>query len=284
MGRSSFGVLLVVGQMLCLSPVACSQEAEEPALCRAIGQKIIVGFFGQRNSDRDFRRVLRNLEDGVVGGILFLGRNISNKTDLEAMVHDVKNCKCAEPALIAIDEEGGVIERLSEIKGFGTTPSAAEIGRGSEGAARIAYRRLAKKLFEVGFNMNIAPVVDLNINPANPVIGQLNRSFSSSPQVVSRYAKIFIEEHHKRGIATVLKHFPGHGSSLNDSHDSIVDVEKSWSPIELVPYENLIGGGMVDCVMVGHLANGPRWGGPATQDPSTAIEQMLRQNLKFNGV
>src|ERR1700754_583552 len=203
MRRSSFAVLLVVGVALLLSSVTRSQEADEPALRRVIGQKIIVGFFGQRNSDPDFRRVLRNLEEGVVGGILFLGRNVSSRTDLEAMVRDAKNCQCAEPPLIAIDEEGGVVERLTEIKGFEDTPSAAEIGRGSEGVARIAYRRLAKKLFEVGFNMNIAPVVDLNINPANPVIGQLNRSFSSSPQVVSRYAAIFIEEHHKQGIATV---------------------------------------------------------------------------------
>jgi beta-N-acetylhexosaminidase len=284
MTRTLFSILFIVGHVLGLSPAAWSEEAEESALRQSVGQKVVVGFFGQKNSDPDFRRVLKNLEQGIVGGVLFLGRNISNKTDLEIMVRDVKNCKCAKTPLIAIDEEGGVIERLGETKGFENTASAAEIGRGNEEKARVAYAQLANKLSELGFNMNLAPVVDLNVNPTNPIIGQLNRSFSRSPQTVSQYASIFIEEHHKHGIATALKHFPGHGSSSTDSHDSIVSVEKSWSPVELVPYKNLIGQGIVDCVLVGHLANASRWGGTATQDRSSAIEQILRQELKFHGV
>ena len=282
--RTLIFVLLMVGEVLGFSLAASSEEAEESTLRRTIAQTIVVGFFGRKNTDPDFRRVLKNLEQGFVGGVLFLGRNISSKTDLELMVREVKNCKCDVPPLIAIDEEGGVIERLGESQGFEHTASAAEVGRENEAKARTDYERLAKKLSDIGFNMNLAPVVDLNLNPENPIIGRLDRSFSSSPLAVSLYASIFIEEHHKRGIATALKHFPGHGSSSDDSHDSIANVETSWSPVELVPYEKLINSHIVDCIMVGHLSNAALWGGAATQYGASAIKQILRQQLKFGGV
>jgi beta-N-acetylhexosaminidase len=282
--RTLIFVLLMVGEVLGFSLAASSEEAEESTLRRTIAQTIVVGFFGRKNTDPDFRRVLKNLEQGFVGGVLFLGRNISSKTDLELMVREVKNCKCDVPPLIAIDEEGGVIERLGESQGFEHTASAAEVGRENEAKARTDYERLAKKLSDIGFNMNLAPVVDLNLNPKNPIIGRLDRSFSSLPLAVSLYASIFIEEHHKRGIATALKHFPGHGSSSDDSHDSIANVETSWSPVELVPYEKLINSHIVDCIMVGHLSNAALWGGAATQYGASAIKQILRQQLKFGGV
>jgi len=101
---------------------------------------------------------------------------------------------------------------------------------------------------------------------------------------VSSYAKIFIEEHRKQGILTTLKHFPGHGSSSVDSHAAVADVELSWSPVELIPYQNLIGAQLVDSIMVGHLANATQWGGVATQYGSSAIYQILRIDLKFDGV
>jgi beta-N-acetylhexosaminidase len=277
-------ILLFLCQVLGLSSAAYAQQSEDSELQRVVAQKIVVGFFGHKNTDPDFQRVIKNLEQGLAGGVLFLGRNISNKTDLELMVRDVKNCKCDVLPLIAIDEEGGVIERLGEAQGFEHTASAAEVGREDGAKARTDYERLARKLSDIGFNMNLAPVVDLNSNPENPIIGRLDRSFSSSPLAVSLYASIFIEEHHKRGIATVLKHFPGHGSSSADSHDSIANVETSWSPMELIPYENLIDLHIVDCIMVGHLSNAALWGGVATQYGSRAIEQILRQQLKFGGV
>ena len=200
------------------------------------------------------------------------------------MVRNIQHCNCSPVPLIAVDEEGGAIERLGERYGFRHTPSAAEIGRDSEEGARNEYQRLAQKLSDVGFNMNLAPVVDLNTNPTNPIIGSLDRSFSSNPLSVSRYAKIFIEEHHKQGVLTTLKHFPGHGSSSTDSHAAISDVELSWSREELIPYQNLIGEGLMDSIMVGHLANTAKWGGVATQYGSGAINQILRNDLKFDGV
>ena len=204
-------------------------ESEDDAERRAIGQHIIAGFFGTKDTDPGFRQTLENLERGTIGGVLFLGRNISDKSELEQMVRAIIQCKCRDLPFIAIDEEGGAIERLGKQQGYKSTPSAAMIGQGSVAMARNEFRQLAMKLVDAGFNMNLAPVVDLNINPENPIIGSLGRSFSNEPKVVGTYASIFIEEHHKRGIATVLKHFPGHGSSSTDSHDGISDVQGSLS-------------------------------------------------------
>jgi beta-N-acetylhexosaminidase len=253
-------------------------------LRRVVGQKIIVGFFGHATDDPDFKRAMKNLEDGVVGGVLFLGRNVSDSTELRRMVDQIRHCKCMYTPIVAIDEEGGVIERLGHAQGFEPTPSAAEIGKKDSAVARAAYARLAEKLAYIGFNMNLAPVVDLNIEANNPVIGRLDRSFSRSPKVAISRASVFIEEHHKRGIATCLKHFPGHGSSISDSHEGIADVSKTWSSMELLPYKELINRKLSDSIMVGHLANLSLWGGVATQYGSHAVDRMLRQQLKYDGV
>jgi beta-N-acetylhexosaminidase len=261
-----------------------AETSRDDILRRIVGQKIIVGFFGRSVEDPDFKRVMKNLEEGTVGGVLFLGRNVSNSTDLRRMVDQVRHCKCIYAPLVAIDEEGGVIERLGHAQGFEPTPSAAEIGEKDSAIARTAYARLAEKLAYIGFNMNLAPVVDLKIDGNNPVIGRLGRSFSGSPTVVVSRAAVFIEEHHKRGIATCLKHFPGHGSSISDSHDGIADVTKTWSAVELLPYKELIKRRYSDSIMVGHLANLSSWGPVATQYGSHAVDRMLRQQLKYDGV
>ena len=195
----------------------------DESLRRSVGKMIIVGFFGTNNTDPRFRHVIEDLERGVIGGVLFLARNVQSKFDLETMVREVKQCNCSFVPLIAVDEEGGTIERLGERYGFRHTPSAAEVGRGSEESARNEYKSLAQKLSDIGFNMNLAPVVDLNTNPTNPIIGSLDRSFSRDPIVVSRDSEIFIDEHRKKNILTALKHFPGHGSSSTDSHAAIAD-------------------------------------------------------------
>ena len=228
--------------------------------------------------------MLDDLENGSVGGILFLAENIANRSDLEAMVRKVKQCDCMTIPLIAIDEEGGEVDPLASKYGFQHTPSALEIARGSEEIAREQYRSLAGKLVDIGFNVNFAPVVDLNLRADNPIIGARERSFSANAAVVERYATIFIEEHRARGILTTLKHFPGHGSSSTDSHVAVTDVEQSWSPDELKPYRHLIQSDMVDAIMIGHLRNHQQWGGIATQAGSTAINGLLRNDLGFDGV
>jgi beta-N-acetylhexosaminidase len=261
-----------------------TSDREAQNLKRMVGQMLLVGFIGANARSPGFLSVIDNLERGVVGGVLFLPHNIARRSELETMVRMIRECACETVPLIAIDEEGGTVDRLGSRFRFPNIPSAAWIGKASDADAQRQYAALAKKVADIGFNMNFAPVVDLNKNPYNPVIGAQGRSFSSDPAVVERYAKIFIAEHHALGILTSLKHFPGHGSSSTDTHTMATDVRLSWSPEELLPYQRLIEAGVVDTIMVGHLANKSRWGGVATQQGATAISQLLRSELKFEGV
>ena len=250
---------------------------------RPIGQMIITGFSGSDAKAPDFQRALNNLKGGIIGGVLFLGHNVGSREELQTMIKMIQNCKCKAVPFIAIDEEGGVVERLGEDIGFKSISSPAELEHSGLLAAKIQYKRLARKLSSLGFNLNLAPVVDLNTNPDNPIIGARDRSYSSNPKVVANFARTFIAEHHALKILTSLKHFPGHGSSIKDSHIAIADVSTTWKDAELYPYRYLIRAHLVDTIMVGHLRNIPRWGGTASQEGS-AIKILLRKQLKFTGV
>lgn len=143
---------------------------------------------------------------------------------------------------------------------------------------------MAQTLAAAGITHNLAPVVDANTNPANPVIGRLGRSFGADPAAVIAQARAFIEAHRAHGVTTTLKHFPGHGSSQADSHLGLVDVSATWQPLELDPYRVLIGEGLVDAVMTAHVFNGrldPDL--PATLSKAT-ITGLLRQELGYDGV
>lgn len=295
--RKSLGWLIRVGLILLTVLVALAalprleaNQANGPALLardkliQQVGQLIMVGFVGTNPASPGFRRVIDDLEKGVIGGVLFLGENITSRSELEAMVQEVRHCPCSFIPLIAIDEEGGQVERLGEEFGFPHIQSAAEIGRGSEENAKRQYKMLAQKLFDIGFNINFAPVVDLNKNPDNPIIGSRDRSFSRDPLMVAKFARIFIMEHRALSILTTPKHFPGHGSSSTNTHLTVADVGSSWSEDELIPYQRLLAAGLVDTIMVGHLINERKWGGVATQAGSTAISHLLRRQLKFDGV
>ena len=253
-------------------------------LQRMVGQMLIVGFTGSNAKSPGFLQLLKDLENGIVGGALFLPQNIVRRAELETMVRMIRQCACAMVPFIAIDEEGGTVERLGTSFRLPNTPSAAQIGRSSDVDAKKHYAALAKKLVDIGFNLNLAPVVDLNKNPRNPAIGAQARSFSADAAAVERYARIFVAEHRAVGVLTALKHFPGHGSSSTDTHFTKTDVRSTWGDDELVPYLHLIQAELVDTIMVGHLANDRRWGGIATQEGATAISQMLRQELGFQGV
>jgi beta-N-acetylhexosaminidase len=97
--------------------------------------------------------------------------------------------------------------------------------------------------------------VDLNVNRGNPVIGALGRSFSADAELVTRHALAFTRAHHARGLLCTLKHFPGHGSSLHDSHLGVVDVSETWSEQELEPYRRIIEAGEADAIMTAHIVN-----------------------------
>jgi len=133
-------------------------------------------------------------------------------------------------------------------------------------------------------NCNFAPVVDLEINPNNKVIVGLQRSFGKSNINVTSYAKIQIKEQKKAGIISVLKHFPGHGSSLGDSHLGFVDITDTWSELELEPYKALIQSQNIDMIMTAHVFNknlDAKY--PATLSHNVNTK-LLREQMHYKGV
>jgi beta-N-acetylhexosaminidase len=143
---------------------------------------------------------------------------------------------------------------------------------------------MAQEFMVVGTNSNFAPVVDVNTNPDNPVIGKLERSFSSDPEKVAEHAGYVIDEYSKEGVLSVLKHFPGHGSSTTDSHLGFTDVTDTWDEKELIPYKKLFAEKEIHAVMTAHIYNAnidSVW--PATLSDKT-INGLLRDSFGFEGV
>jgi beta-N-acetylhexosaminidase len=260
----------------------------DPELNRMIGQMIMVGFPGMTPTDEGVRRVAEQLEAGKAGGVILMSRNIEAPRQLKQLTRALTRAGQGLPTpFIAVDQEGGFVQRLSRVKGFKTHPSAERLGaRNNPQAAYSAYRDLALELREYGFNLNLGPVVDLNLNPENPVIGRLRRAYSADPDQVTAYAKAFVYAHNETGILTAAKHFPGHGSSDTDSHDVLVDVSDSWQERELRPYRKLIEDQAIDMIMIGHLYH-PAFSDspdkPASLSPR-AINSVLRDSLNFDGV
>lgn len=256
-----------------------------------LGELFIVGFQGSEiNEDSDFGQQLKY---GRPGGVILFDRslchpekggNIQTPEQLKELNTRLRRVGPAE-LLICVDQEGGLVQRLNSRNGFTDTRSAEEMGSsGTLELTRSQALLTARMLHQCQINVNFAPVVDLNINRDNPIIGRVKRSFSSDPDLVTRCADVWIECHKTYNILSCLKHFPGHGSSADDSHLGFVDISDSWSDRELIPYRTLISRNHVDMVMVGHLFNNsidPQF--PATLSPAT-ITGMLRDKLGYKGV
>ncbi len=261
------------------------------SLDEKIGQMIMIGFRGLELSESD--PIMQDLRDRHVGGVVLFDydvptktrlRNICSPEQLKALCAALQKAAAA-PLLIAVDQEGGQIVRLKERYGFPPTLSEQHLGTLDDlEATRENAENMAQTLSEAGINLNLAPVVDLNVNPDNPIIGKLERSFSADPEVVTRHALEEIRVHHDHGVLTTLKHFPGHGSSKDDSHLGFVDVTDTWSAVELKPYENIIGAGQADAVMTAHIFNANLDAAlPATLS-RPIITGILRDQLGFDGV
>lgn len=270
-------------------PIKFSENDRE--LKNQIGQMIMIGFRGtEAPPDSYIAKVIRNVK---VGGVVLFDydvpsksfpRNIINPEQTKNLILSLKKYSSI-PLFIAVDAEGGKVNRLKQEYGFISVPSAKEMGRIDDGEnTRKEAERLAKEIKDLGFNMNLAPVVDVDLNPENPIIGGLGRSFSADPMRVVVHAKAFIVAHRQNNIITVAKHFPGHGSSMNDSHLGMVDVTKSYKEDELIPYQKLQEGGLLDVVMTAHVINKKiDENYPATLSPRF-LGELLRDRIGFNGV
>ena len=248
-----------------------------------IGKLFIVGFPGLSLSPE----IAAQLTELKPAGVIFFDQNIESRKQVIKLVSDLKDL-LGEDLLISVDQEGGRVQRLRKV----TTPLASlrDLGKQNDAAIREHARVMCTELKDLGFNYNYAPCVDLDTNPANPVIGE--RSLGADPKLVSSQAQILIEEYRRYGIKSCAKHFPGHGDTDLDSHLAlpILDYPKKFGfhwildyEKHLEPFQAAIEAG-VDSVMIAHLLL-PHLDEklPASLSP-TIIQEELRAELGYQGL
>ena len=258
----------------------------------AAGQMLMVGFRGTE-LDAESVAMFRDVRpggvvlydrDGPSGGEL--ERNIASPDQLQSLTSAIQNA-CDIPCFIAIDAEGGYVNRFKSKYGFTVSvPSAEEMGEGSLDDTSVIAAALATEMQRMGVNWNFAPVVDVNVNPESPAIGAIERSFSEDPGQVAAHAGAFIESHRERQIVTSLKHFPGHGSAASDTHLGITDVTSSYRrDTELAPYVELIDDGYNAPIMTAHIVNRNLDSSAVPATLSRPImTDLIRGELGFEGV
>jgi beta-N-acetylhexosaminidase len=275
-----------------VSPPGSAATKPGPAhLDVMIGQMLLVGFRGLEVEDGHF--ILEDIRKRHLGGVVLFDydvptmqpvRNIQSPSQVKALIASL-SLTAATPLLVAIDQEGGMVARLKERHGF--PPSLSHQYLGELNDLETTHQQatlLASTLADLGINLNLAPVVDLCVNPDNPVIAQYERCFSADPGTVTDHALQFIQAHHQQGVLCTLKHFPGHGSSSADSHRGLVDVTDTWSRVELEPFACIIRAGQADAIMTAHVFNAKLDDqDPATLSPAT-ITGILREELNYGGV
>ncbi len=267
-----------------LCSVQMSKAQATDSLDIKIGQMILVGFPGPAVDEK----VLEEVRKGKVGSIILFEKNIPPQNSFVALKKITWTYQHAAPIplFIGIDQEGGRVNRLKDKYGFPRSITAAAMGKSANlDSVRFYSESTAATLSGLGINVNFGPVVDLASNPNNPIIAKYGRAFSANEDSVILMAKEVIKAHHRYGVLTSLKHFPGHGSSKDDTHLGIADVTNTWEERELTPYRSLIDSGYADAIMTSHIVNRKldKNGNPGTlsQDILTGI---LRKRLNFDGV
>ncbi|MCQ2296170.1 MAG: hypothetical protein MJZ45_02065 [Bacteroidales bacterium] len=267
------------------TPVSTDQQLRED-----IGEMLLVGFRG--TSINENSTIARDIRDYHVGSIILFEydaptgtrhRNIQSPSQVKELCANLQKYGNGS-LLIGIDQEGGNVTRLRTKDGFPATMTAQASAEAGDKSVESNALTVTQELQDAGINLNFAPCVDVNINPACPVIGKMGRSFSSDPYKVAHFADIWIKTQHEKGIVSCLKHFPGHGSAKGDTHAGLVDVTDTWTDKELIPYRKLIQSNAVEMVMVAHVINRDLGDDlPASLSP-IVVGEKLRNELGFNGV
>ena len=248
-----------------------------------LGQLFVVGFDGHdvpRSAEELF------VKHGVGGAILFK-LNIEDAAQTVALntrLFEIGK-RCAQPLIVSVDQEGG---RVARLRGIATdVPAMRVVGKAAEQDPELPYRlgaMMARELVSLGFHWDFAPVVDVDTNPDNPVIGE--RSFSRDAHTVARVAARFIEGMQGQGVAACAKHFPGHGDTDVDSHLALPRLPHSLQrlrDVELVPFKEACAKGVAS-VMTAHVMF------PVLDEhePATLskpiLQTLLRQELGYDGV
>jgi len=262
------------------------QWFESLSLEEKIGQVMIIGFDGTTLTPE----IKTMITEYHVGGVILFARNVESPEQVARLCNDLQQAatESGHPGLlIAIDQEGGRVARLTEAKGFTEFPGAMAIGAtGSPDNARQVAAAMAAEMRAVGINVDFAPDLDVNNNPLNPVIGV--RSYGSEPQQVAAFGTAAIEGLQTSGVLAFGKHFPGHGDTGTDSHVALPQVAhplERLESVEFVPFEAAIRANVAG-IMSAHVtfpAIDATPGTPATVS-SKVLTDLLRQDMQFKGL
>ncbi len=255
----------------------------QETLKQQTGQMLVTGFEGTELNDS-----IRDLIEGRrIGGVILFERNFETPEQLTRLIADMQALALATPPkaplFVSVDQEGGRVSRLGAP--FTHFPHPCCLGKArSESLARRFAVALGKELAAVGVNMDYAPILDVNTNPDNPIIGV--RALSDDPQWAGRLAVAFMQGFQQAGILAVGKHFPGHGDTHQDSHLTLPIVAKppaELEAVELAPFKTAIGKGL-PVLMTAHVVY-PCWDEtrPATFSPAI-LNDVLRTKLGFEGL
>jgi beta-N-acetylhexosaminidase len=246
-----------------------------------VGQSLMLSFQGQHATPA----LLQALTETRANGVILFAHNIGTPAELYALSRDLQAHAAAvglPPLLIAVDQEGGIVSRLRAP--LTTTPGQmAQAATSDPTTAYTCARITGQQLRAFGINVNFAPVLDVNCNPANPVIG--TRSFGESVAAVSQFALAALHGYRETGVIATGKHFPGHGDTDVDSHLGLPTVrhERSrLSDMELAPFVAAIRAG-IPALMTAHIIFSALDEHPATLSRSI-LTDMLRQELGFDGL
>ncbi|WP_068617672.1 glycoside hydrolase family 3 protein [Paenibacillus tuaregi] len=260
------------------------KACNELTLKEKIGQLLMVGFEGL-TPDANIRDLLHN---HFAGGVVLFSRNLDTTRQSFALTQELQRMAMSStgiPLWIGTDQEGGMVVRLRQ--GIAQLPAAMALGAARD--PRLLYeaaKGTAEELRTLGINMNFAPVVDINVNPRNPIIDV--RSFGDDAELVAELGIAAMQGFQDGGIVSVIKHFPGHGDTETDSHAELPvlrhSLERLWL-VELVPFHKAARAG-AEAIMTAHVGVPVLTGGkpvPATLSPEI-LTGLLREELDFNGL
>ncbi len=263
----------------------CAMDSTNLTVEQKIGQMLCFGWAGENEEEsRSYSAHARELiEDMQVGGVILMGRNLAPPYLATAELLNTMQSTSHLPLLIGVDQEGGAVARFKEP--FTVFPGNMALGatRRSE-YAKLAGRIAAEELTAFGVNWNFAPSVDVNNNPANPIIG--TRSYGELPEVVASFGEAAISGMQDAGLIACAKHFPGHGDTSVDSHlglSSIPHRRERLEEVELLPFRQAIDAG-VSSIMSAHIL----FSAIDSKRPATLSKQiisgLLREEMGFGGV
>ncbi|KAI7880044.1 glycoside hydrolase, partial [Lichtheimia hyalospora FSU 10163] len=250
---------------------------------KGIGQLFMCGFHGLEPT----KGIIDLIENHNLGSVILFSRNIESPEQVARLTRSLQDIARKaghkRPLFIAVDQENGVVRRLGKSGTY--LPGNMGLGAlGSATAAKQVAKATSEELLALGINWNLAPVVDVNNNALNPVIGV--RSYSEDPNQVARLGRAQVEGYQEGKVATSIKHFPGHGDTATDSHLGVPVIDKTreeLEQVELVPFRQLMS--TATSVMVAHMKL-PRLGASShVSSLSPAIvRDMLRKDMGYNGV